>query len=130
MPVVAFVSLASPAVHGRALVPAFRGGLAEPAMSKARTKAAELSDYSVGITALVTKDEIYILDIVRERLEYPALKRRIITEKQRWKARSSLSKTKAQEPVLSRTSRGMASTALPSNPKATRWSASAPAPRD
>ena len=31
------------------------------------SKAAELSDYSVGITALVTKDEIYILDVVRER---------------------------------------------------------------
>ena len=53
------------------------------------SKAAELSDYSVGITALVTKDEIYILDVVRERLEYPALKRRIITERQRWNAQSS-----------------------------------------
>jgi predicted phage terminase large subunit-like protein len=50
------------------------------------SKAAELSDYSVGITALVTKAEIYILDVVRERLEYPALKRRIIAEKQRLKA--------------------------------------------
>ena len=54
------------------------------------SKAAELSDYSVGITALVTKDVIYILDVVRERLEYPALKRRIIAERQRWKAQSVL----------------------------------------
>jgi phage terminase large subunit-like protein len=63
------------------------------------SKAGELSDYTVGITALVTKDEIYILDVVRERLEYPALKRRIITEKQRWKARSVLTKTRARGPV-------------------------------
>ena len=50
------------------------------------SKAEELSDYSVGITALVTRDEIYILQVIRERLEYPALKRRIVEEKRRWKA--------------------------------------------
>jgi predicted phage terminase large subunit-like protein len=50
------------------------------------SKAAEISDYSVGITALVHKDEIHILDVVRERLEYPALKKRIVGERQRWKA--------------------------------------------
>lgn len=50
------------------------------------SKAAELNDYSVGITAMVQKEAIYILDVVRERLEFPALKRRIATEKQRWKA--------------------------------------------
>jgi len=50
------------------------------------SKAEELSDYSVGITALVTRDEIYILEVIRERLEYPALKRRIVEEKRRWKA--------------------------------------------
>lgn len=50
------------------------------------SKAGELNDYSVGITALVRKDEIHILDVVRQRLEYPALKKRIIAEKQRWKA--------------------------------------------
>ena len=33
---------------------------------------------------------IYILDVVRERLEYPALKRRIVAEKERWKADSIL----------------------------------------
>ena len=54
------------------------------------SKAAELSDYSVGITALVTRDEIYVTDVVRERLEYPALKRRIIIEQQRWNAESIL----------------------------------------
>ena len=52
--------------------------------------AAELSDYSVGITALVTTEEIYILDVVRERLEYPLLKKRIVAEKQRWKTQAVL----------------------------------------
>ncbi len=50
------------------------------------SKATELNDYSVGITALIRKDAIYILDVVRARLEYPALKKRIVTEKKRWKA--------------------------------------------
>ncbi|PZV37171.1 phage terminase large subunit [Mesorhizobium kowhaii] len=50
------------------------------------SKAAELNDYSVGITAMVLKEAIYILSVVRERLEFPALKRRIATEKDRWKA--------------------------------------------
>lgn len=50
------------------------------------SKASELNDYSVGITALVMKDAIYILDVVRARLEYPALKKRIVAEKQKWKA--------------------------------------------
>lgn len=50
------------------------------------SKATELNDYSVGITALVHKDAIYILDVVRARLEYPALKKRIVAEKTRWKA--------------------------------------------
>jgi predicted phage terminase large subunit-like protein len=49
------------------------------------SKAAELCDYSVGITALVSRGEIHVLDLVRERLEYPALKRRIVAEKGRWK---------------------------------------------
>lgn len=50
------------------------------------SKATELNDYSVGITALVHKDAIYILDVVRARLEYPALKKRIVAEKNKWKA--------------------------------------------
>ncbi|MFG1303934.1 phage terminase large subunit [Xanthobacter autotrophicus] len=50
------------------------------------SKATELNDYSVGITALIHKDAIYILDVVRARLEYPALKKRVVAEKERWKA--------------------------------------------
>lgn len=50
------------------------------------SKANELNDYSVGITALIHKEAIYILDVVRARLEYPALKKRIIAEKKHWNA--------------------------------------------
>lgn len=49
-------------------------------------KSNQLADYSVGITALVEKDAIYILDVVRERLDYPALKKRIVREKEHWDA--------------------------------------------
>jgi predicted phage terminase large subunit-like protein len=50
------------------------------------SKASELADYSVGITALVTPSAVYLMDLVRERLDYPSLKRRIVHEKARWKA--------------------------------------------
>ena len=49
------------------------------------TKGNDLADYSVGITALVSHDEIYIINVVRKRLDYPALRKRIIREKKRWK---------------------------------------------
>lgn len=50
------------------------------------SKAEDLNDYSVGITAMVTKDVIHILDLYRAKLEYPDLKRQIIARKKRWGA--------------------------------------------
>lgn len=50
------------------------------------SKAEDLNDYSVGITAMVTKDVIHILDLYRAKLEYPELKRKIIAKKERWNA--------------------------------------------
>lgn len=44
----------------------------------------ELADYSVCIVLLRRGDAIYILDVVRERLEYPDLKRAVIESHQRW----------------------------------------------
>ena len=49
------------------------------------TKSNDLADYSVGITALVSRGEIHIIDVVRKRLDYPALKKRVILEKKRHK---------------------------------------------
>jgi predicted phage terminase large subunit-like protein len=39
-----------------------------------------------GITTLDTPSAVYLVDVVRERLDYPSLKRRIVEEKWRWKA--------------------------------------------
>ncbi len=50
------------------------------------SKAAELNDYSVGITAMVEKNTVYILDVVRVRMEYPDLKKKIISLHNQWKA--------------------------------------------
>ena len=40
--------------------------------------AGELSDYSVGMTFLVRGNEYFLLDVLREKLNYPDLRRRII----------------------------------------------------
>ncbi len=53
-------------------------------------KATELNDYSVGITWLVQGENCYLVDLVRERLEYPYLKKRIVAEAKKHKARSIL----------------------------------------
>lgn len=42
------------------------------------SKAGELNDYSVCITAGVRDKEVYILDVLREKLEFPALKAKAI----------------------------------------------------
>jgi predicted phage terminase large subunit-like protein len=53
-------------------------------------KATELNDYSVGTTWLVQGEDCYLVDLVRERLEYPYLKKRIVAEAKKHKARSVL----------------------------------------
>jgi predicted phage terminase large subunit-like protein len=42
------------------------------------TKAGELNDYSVGTIWLMRKNQAYLLDVVRERLNYPDLRQRVI----------------------------------------------------
>lgn len=54
------------------------------------SKSHELADYSSCVTALVTKGEIYILDVYRDRLDYPDLKKKIISMKKRFKAETLL----------------------------------------
>ena len=44
------------------------------------SKAAELNDYSVCTTWLVKGNDYYLIDVVRERLEYPNLKKRVLKE--------------------------------------------------
>jgi predicted phage terminase large subunit-like protein len=53
-------------------------------------KADELNDYSVGMTWLVQGSDYYLLDVVRERLLYPQLKRRILETAERHSCRTVL----------------------------------------
>jgi len=54
------------------------------------SKAGELNDYSVCTTWLMKGDAYYLLDVHRERLEYPALKKRVIEMARRQRAHSVL----------------------------------------
>jgi predicted phage terminase large subunit-like protein len=49
------------------------------------SKAEEIHDWSVGTTWLRRGQEHYLLDVARVRLDYPALKRRIVAEAERWR---------------------------------------------
>jgi predicted phage terminase large subunit-like protein len=54
------------------------------------SKAGELNDYSVCTTWLMKGDDYYLLDVLRERLEYPFLKMRVIDMARRFAAQSVL----------------------------------------
>ena len=54
------------------------------------SKAGELNDYSVCTTWLKKGDDFYLLDVLRERLEYPFLKKRVIDMARRFAAHSVL----------------------------------------
>jgi predicted phage terminase large subunit-like protein len=48
---------------------------------------AELADYSVGIVMLVRGETVFILDVIRERLEYPELKRKVVKTYHQYRGR-------------------------------------------
>ena len=51
-------------------------------------KAKETSDYSVFIVmGITTGGDIYILDVIRDRMEYPELKRRTVIENAKWRGK-------------------------------------------
>jgi len=50
------------------------------------SKMGELNDYSVCTTWGIIRKRAYLLDVVRDRLEMPTLKRRVVDEADRWKA--------------------------------------------
>ena len=54
------------------------------------SKAGELNDYSVCTTWLIKGDDYYLIDVLRERLEYPWLKKRVIEMAHRYAAHSVL----------------------------------------
>jgi predicted phage terminase large subunit-like protein len=49
-------------------------------------KSGELNDYSVCLTFLVRKNEFYLVDVLRQRLSYPELKKKVLEQKTRLKA--------------------------------------------
>lgn len=58
-------------------------------------KQSELADYSVCTTWGVKGKKMYLLDVLRQRLEYPALKQSVIRQAERWKANAILIEDKA-----------------------------------
>jgi predicted phage terminase large subunit-like protein len=46
--------------------------------------AKELASYSVGIVIHARGDSVWVLDVVRERMEYPDLKRKVVSLHRRW----------------------------------------------
>lgn len=58
-------------------------------------KATEMSDYSVCSTWGVKHKQYYLLNVYRERLEFPALKRAVIAQAERWKAKTVLIEDRA-----------------------------------
>ena len=54
------------------------------------SKASELSSWSVCTTWLAKGNDHYLLDLCRERLDYPDLKRRVAAEAERWKPNAVL----------------------------------------
>lgn len=81
------------------------------------TKGNDLADYSVGITALVGRGEIHIIDVVRKRLDYPDLKKLILQEKKHWKADTILIEDKGSGSSLIQDLRADHIRTIPINPE-------------
>jgi len=45
----------------------------------------QLADYSACVVLLVRGETIYVLDVIRARLEYPELKRAVLLHHKRWR---------------------------------------------
>jgi predicted phage terminase large subunit-like protein len=64
------------------------------------SKAGELNDYSVCTTWLVAGQQFYLLDVFRQRLLYPELRRAVITQAQHYRPRCVLIEDKASGTAL------------------------------
>jgi len=91
------------------------------------SKAEEISDYSVGTTWLVKNGDYYLIDLLRERLAYPELKRRIIQTAERYCCRTVVIEDKGSgTPLIQdlRSTAGLRPIAfVPEGDKVTRMSA-------
>jgi predicted phage terminase large subunit-like protein len=59
------------------------------------SKAEEMHDWSACTTWLIHDKQYYLLDVYRKRLEFPDLKRQIVTQANKWSTRSVLIEDKA-----------------------------------
>ena len=50
----------------------------------------ELADYSACVTALVSRKSIHILDVFKDRLDYPELKKKVLEHREQWDAETVL----------------------------------------
>jgi predicted phage terminase large subunit-like protein len=64
--------------------PAWRSGVKIIVSWDTAMSAKELSSYSACVVLQVRDETVYVLDVVRERLEYPDLRRKIIELHHRW----------------------------------------------
>jgi predicted phage terminase large subunit-like protein len=89
-------------------------------------KSGELNDYSVCLTFLVHKNEFYLIDVLRQRLGYPELKKRVLEQKVRLGANAVLIEDAGHGTALIQDLRGSDLHAIPIRPdkdKITRLSA-------
>lgn len=70
-------------------------------------KATGTSDYSVGTVWLIRGESHYLLDLVRDRLDFPDLKRKAITLHQRWRPLATLVEDKGSGTALLQELRAM-----------------------
>ena len=79
-------------------------------------KASETSDYSVGTVWLMREDVHYLLDLVRERLDFPDLKRRAIALHERWRPLATLVEDKGSGTSLLQELRTLVLPVIPFQP--------------
>ena len=77
------------------------------------TKTGELNDYSVCITVYIQGNEFYVLDVLRERLIYPDLKRKVVDHALALNARTILVEDSASGTALIQDIRQMKIVGLP-----------------
>lgn len=81
-------------MHPKALIESLRISRVVQAWDTA-FKAREQNDYSVGVTIGVAQARYYVLDVVRERLEFPDLKRAVVSAAAKWNPHAVLVEDKA-----------------------------------
>ena len=64
------------------------------------TKVGELNDFSVGTIWYVSSDGFYLADVIREKLEFPQLRHRIVTEARKHRSPTVLIENSAAGPAL------------------------------